>query len=428
MSTTYSQIQKVTASDPSAGDSFGQAVALSMFGDVALIGRPNFSTSAGAVSVFRYSHSDAKWIDQFELAASDQNDDDMFGFSVSLASHGLVAAIGAIGGFSGSAYIFVNSDTSWVQRQQLLPSDGQSNEEFGYSIATSAGGDTVIVGSWHAAINSNNQQGAAYIFQFNGASWAFQKKIYASDGSANDNFGTAVALSADGQTALVGAAQSNTVSGLAYIFICSDSIWHQQKTIQNPNPGGICFGTSVALFGQGPTQIALVGSNWDTINGSEQGSAYVFIRSDGTWPVQQRLWDPNGAAYDQFGSSVALGRSTEGHDIALIGAAGGNKAYVFKRASDVWTLFQKIVANNSDSSVNFGNTVALTGDGSKGLIGASAFNFDQGSTYFFGASPSNTPAPGTNNKLISFLPDILIATIVLYGGIVGMFLFNASEE
>lgn len=442
MSTNYSQIQKILASDPSAGDYFGQAVALSTSGHVVLVGRPHssdISTSspvgAGAASVFRFRQSDAQWVDQFEFAANTPVNGDLFGWSAAISAHGLVAVIGAPqsgGSGNGGACIFVDSDTFWIQQTGLFASDGQPGDQFGASVATSAQGHTVLVGAPNAKIGAFSNQGAVYIFQFNGVSWVPQQKIDDIQTGQGNLFGTAVAMSlADDDTALIGATQQTGGNrGLAYIFTRTGITWTEQQTIQNPNvSGGANFGVSVALSGSGPTQIALVGANLDTIgSNSQQGAAYVFMRSDGTWPLQQQLLASDGVANDQFGSSVALGISPEGYDIALIGAAGGNKAYVFKHVSNVWTPFQEITASDSALSVNFGNAVTLTGDGSKGLIGASAFNSNQGGAYLFGAPHSVTAAPGTNNTLISFLPDILITTIVLYGGIVSMFLFNASEE
>lgn len=436
MSTSYSQIQRVLASDPNTNDFFGQTIALSTHGHMALIGRPNFNTGTGAVSVFTYSHSDARWSDQFEITASDLSVDDFFGSSIALNSNSLVAVIGAhqTGLNSGKAYVFINSDTFWIQQQRLIASDGNSSDQFGCSVATSAQGHTILVGAQNAQIGSYLNQGAVYIFEYNGTSWLQSDKIFDTSVGPSMAFGTAVAMSStDNTTALIGAPQPTTGdNGLAFIYTQSDNSWARQYKIENPNTTtGANFGISVALLGSGETQLALVGANSDTINGNiQQGAAYVFMRSDGTWPLQKRLLASDGMASDQFGSSVSLGKTPEGRTIALIGAPGRNKSYIFENAENGWKQIQEIAASDNDLSGNFGNAVTLAGHGLTGLIGDSGFpnNSDQGAAYFFQAPSSFTLAPSADTSLIKFLPDILITIIVLYGGIVSMFLLNASED
>jgi hypothetical protein len=87
-----------------------------------------------------------------------------------------------------------------VQQAQLTALDGSSNDWFGYSVAVS--GDTALVGAPLHSVSANAAQGAAYVFVRSGTTWSQQAQLTATDGAANDNFGTAVAI--DGDTALVG--------------------------------------------------------------------------------------------------------------------------------------------------------------------------------------------------------------------------------
>ena len=65
-------------------------------------------------------------------------------------------------------------------------------------------GDTVLIGASFDDIGGNADQGAAYVFVRNGATWTQQQKLIASDGAAYDYFGSVVAISGD--TVLIGAA------------------------------------------------------------------------------------------------------------------------------------------------------------------------------------------------------------------------------
>ena len=72
---------------------------------------------------------------------------------------------------SGAAYVFVRSGTTWSQQAELTSSDLASGDEFGASVGIS--GDTVVVGS----AGSNNYTGAAYVFVRSGTTWSQQAKL-----------------------------------------------------------------------------------------------------------------------------------------------------------------------------------------------------------------------------------------------------------
>jgi hypothetical protein len=161
----------------------------------------------------------------------------------------------------------------------------------------------------------------------------------AADGAANDLFGYSVALSADGQTACIGAENNNTAggtdAGAAYLFTQIGGVWTQQaKLTAADGAADDYFGINVALSGDGQT--ACIGSsNSDTAGGEDAGSAYIFTQTAGVWTQQAKLTAADGVAYDYFGQSVAL--SANGL-IACIGAymddaPGGTNtgsAYIFK--------------------------------------------------------------------------------------------------
>ena len=278
-----------------------------------------------------------------KLTASDGATYDNFGYSVSLSSDGSTALIGARydddkGTYSGSAYVFTRSGSTWTEQAKLVASDGAASDFFGYSVSLSSDGNTALIGAYYDDDKGSNS-GSAYIFTRSGSTWTEQAKLTASDGAASDWFGCSVSLSSDGSTALVGATgddDKGTYSGSAYVFTRSGSVWSQQaKLVASDGVASDFFGESVALSSDGST--ALVGADGDGDKGSDSGSAYVFTRSGSTWTEQAKLLASDGAAGDYFGYSVSL--SSDG-STALVGANGDDdkgsdsgSAYLFDVAS-----------------------------------------------------------------------------------------------
>ena len=174
---------------------------------------------------------------------------------------------------------------------------------------------------------------------------------------------TSVARSAvSGDTALVGAlghVGAPGTTGAAYFFVRSGSQWTEQtKLLPNGPLGSRLFGRRVALEGD----TALVA-------GMAPDAVHVFERSGGQWSHQQALV-PSAASDDAiFGDSIAL----EG-DTAVIGAprdregTDGGSAFVFVRGSNQWTEQAKLAPDAPALGAWFGGAVALSGE--TALIGA----------------------------------------------------------
>jgi hypothetical protein len=208
----------------------------------------------------------------------------------------------------------VRSGDTWAQQgDELTASDGAAQDYFGYSVALS--GDTALIGAPYRQVGARELEGIAYVFVRSGDTWSRQgDALTASGGTANDSFGSAVAL--DGDTALIGAPYhkvgSNTDQGVAYVFVRSGATWSQQGGELNTDSSRQGFGYSVALAGDR----ALVGSPRDVVDGNIQGAAYAFVRYGSTWSRQGgTLSTANDGVHDFFGSAVAVSGDT-----ALIGA------------------------------------------------------------------------------------------------------------
>jgi hypothetical protein len=222
-------------------------------------------------------------------------------------------------------------------------------------------GASVAVSGDTAVVGAYGKR-SAYVFVRSGGAWTQQQELKASDSAELDSFGWSVAISGD--TALVGAftdAHNGAESGSAYVFVRSGGTWTEQRKLTPADPAaGDRFGSSVALSGD----TALIGAYGDDERTWEAGAAYVFLRSAGVWTQQQKLTASDGAVEDNFGRHVALSGDT-----ALIGAPndddrGNNSgsAYVFSRSGSAWVQHQKVTASDAAADDYFGAAVSLSGN------------------------------------------------------------------
>ncbi|MGH2830675.1 MAG: FG-GAP repeat protein, partial [Actinomycetota bacterium] len=167
-------------------------------------------------------------VQQAKLVALDPSNGDLFG--VASAISGDTAVIGAsqddhaLGSNAGSAYVFTRLGDQWTQQQRLFAADAASNRNFGVSVAVS--GDTAVVGS-NLDDPSGPDSGSAYVFVRTVGVWAQQAKLVATDAAGNDQFGASVAIAGD--TILVGANSDdlglNADAGSAYVFTRTGTVW-----------------------------------------------------------------------------------------------------------------------------------------------------------------------------------------------------------
>jgi hypothetical protein len=307
---------------------------------------------------------------QQRLTAADGAAQDFLGYSVALS--GNTALVGApyddvTQSDQGSAYVFVRNGATWTQQARLTANDGASLDLFGWAVALD--GDTAIVGAYNGPGAASPDQGAVYVFVRSGTTWTQQARLNSSDGVAAGLFGTAVAL--DGDTALVGAfdyrVSPTLAPGAAYVFVRNGATWTQQARLTaSDGADGDRFGEAVALDGD----TALIGAPADDVGANaNQGSAYVFTRNGALWGARQKLTAGNGAANDFFGNAVALSGET-----ALIGAClrfvdDLGLVYVFERGASGWTETNSIGSIHRGAGAHFGVSVALDGD--IAVIGAS---------------------------------------------------------
>jgi putative cell wall-binding protein len=269
--TAWSQQAKLTASDGAAGDWFGHSVDVS--GSSVVAGAPQdgvgANTSQGSAYVF--TRSGTTWTEQAKITASDGATDDFFGHSVAVDGESVL--VGAYGDavYSGSAYVFVRSGASWSEQGKLVPSDGPGGQHFGWSV--SLDGDTALIGAYRD-YDLGTYTGSAYVFTRSGTTWSQQSELHPADGENDDAFGLTTGLSGD--IAVVGAPDDDdggSRSGSAYVFDRSGGSWTQRQKLVAGDAAAVDeFGVSVALSGG----TALVGAPGDDDKGEDSGSAYFF--------------------------------------------------------------------------------------------------------------------------------------------------------
>ena len=385
LTSVRSQQAKIQASDKQAGDKFGYSVSISGDGNTAIAGAYNEDTGAtDAGSAYIFTRSGTTWTQQAKIQASDKQAYDQFGQVVSISSNGNTAIAGAYnedtgGTNAGAAYIFTRSGTTWTQQAKIQASDKATNDLFGYSVSISGDGNTAIAGALFEEYG-----GSAYIFTRSGTTWTQQAKIQASDRQASDFFGSSVSMSSNGNTAIVGAMFEDTggsSAGAAYIFTRSGTTWTQQVKIQaSDKQASDNFGVSVAISDDGNT--AIVGAYTEDTGGTNAGAAYIFTRSGTTWTQQAKIQASDKATNDFFGSSVSM--SSNGNT-ALVGAyndhTGSDRtgsAYIFTRSGTTWTQQARIQASDKQAGDLFGYSVSISDDGNTAIVGA--YTEDTGAT------------------------------------------------
>jgi uncharacterized repeat protein (TIGR01451 family) len=216
---TWNLEQKITASDAAASNFFGSRVSIDS--DTIVVGSDGDLGGVSTGSAYVFVRSTGTWTEEQKLTASDAAADDNFGAAVAVAADTIV--VGAhrnddAGLNSGSAYVFFRTSGTWSEQQKLTASDAGVQDNYGNSVGIS--GETIIIGSTSDddPIAGNNA-GSAYVYSRSGATWSETDKLTASDIAASDSFGVAVAM--DGERAVIGANNNDdggSSSGAAYVF------------------------------------------------------------------------------------------------------------------------------------------------------------------------------------------------------------------
>ena len=292
-------------------------------------------------------------------------------------------------------------DPTFRQVAYLKHSHSDEGDEFGWAVAIS--GNTAVVGAWGDdsdgdPSNDNLQDsGAVFVFVHTNSTWVQQAYLKASNADVGDHFGYSVAIDGDtlvatalredsAATIVNGDQADNTApnAGAAYVFVRTGTNWTQEAYLKPAHiEAGDFVGFDAAISGDTVVIGSLVeDSAATTVNGdatdnsaTDSGAAYVFVRQAGVWTQQAYLKASNSGADDRFGRAVGVFG-----DIIAVGAfqedsasrgVNGNQSddssansgavYVFRRHGLNWTQEAYLKSGNSDSGDNFGSTLAISG-------------------------------------------------------------------
>ncbi len=390
----------------------------------------NASSDSGAVYIYAKS-SNGIWTLETYLKAPNNVAGANFGESVALSNDGSTLVVGApfedgaattVGGNqtqqpvndAGAVYVFTRDTAhAWTAPTYVKPSHNYADTYFGWAVAVSADGSTVVAGApgdsnasattfTHSAANS----GAAYVFQHNADNSWSEKYLKAANAETQDSFGSSVALSRDGKVVAVGAPyessngsatdNSRANSGAAYVFAAAtgaQQAYLKASTIAAQDN----FGAALALDSTGTT--LAVGAPYESSTAKDAGATYVFSRADAnaSWGPSPRVKAQNSDQNDDFGMALAL--SGDGHTL-VVGAIGESSkatgvngdqsdnsmdgvgaAYVFKpnSASGSWDQIKDLKPSTALVGDEFGSAIGMSSDASA-LVISGAFEPSNGTS------------------------------------------------
>ena len=318
-----------------------------------------------------------------ELTPSDGTSNDWFGYSV--AAYQSTVVVGAFDMNTeqyGSVYVYVKPASGWANMTQVAKLTSSDNGQgFGTSVAIS--GNTIVVG---AANTSNfarpaSSPGAVYVFVEPAGGWKDMTetaKLTASDGQPGDALGNSVAISKNiiAAGAFFASDQSgNSFAGKAYVFVRPADGWAGNLT----QTAELTASDSQLLNYMG----ASIGISGNTVvagaygHNNFQGVAYVFVAPSSGWTNMTQtaeLSASDGKGGSDFGFSAAMGVETI--VVGAVNALGGKgAAYVFTKPSSGWTSTTETAelhASNGTSGDGFGQSIAISGN--TVMIGAPSAN------------------------------------------------------
>jgi len=386
-----SKLVPTDAVEPSA---VGASVALSADGNTAIVGAPSDAEGGGNAWIF--VRSNGSWTQQGEsLLGGNNTGGQAWGNSVALSADGNTAIVGGpqadkfINGLPGAGMgvVYTRSNGTWGNGVFFYTIEQNPNTDMlAAAVALSADGKTAVMG----APGGNSGAGKVYVFIIGGNGNWTGSAILA--GAGAQALGSSVALSTDGNTLLAGGPGDDSGAGAAWVFTQSNGIWGQTgtKLIANPVTTGQGAGTSVALSADGKT--AIVGGP-----GGSTGAAFIFVLSNGAWTQQGSGLVGSGVtgavsqgmsvSLSGDGNTAILGGMTPNTEDCNIGAGTGyGVSWVFKRNGTTWSQQGSVLVGNggvNGNCVTPGVAVALSSDASTAILGERGDNSNHGAAWPF---------------------------------------------
>jgi hypothetical protein len=360
-----------------------QAVAISADGNTAVVG--GFADDSNIGAVWIYTRTAGIWTQQgTKLVGTGAVGTARQGRGVAISADGNTVVSGGYNdnGARGALWVFTRSGSTWTQEGSKIVCTGYTGDTYlGGSVALSADGNTLAASSHY----DNGFKGATWVFVRSSGVWAQQgTKLVGTGAVGNAGQGRSVAISADGNTLITGGNQDNSGIGAAWVFTRTSSTWTQEgtKIVGTGNVGISNEGTAVAISADGNTA-TLSASNDDNY----KGACWVFAHSgsfgSGTWAQQGAKLVPTGvASLDYAGVSVAM--SADGNTLAVGGTGGTTGAWTFKRTGSTWAQSgTKLLGTGVVAGSGQGQSIAISADANTLLVGGYSDDGFKGAAWIF---------------------------------------------
>ena len=367
-----------------AGDYGGFSVSMSADKNTIAMSAVHRSTggiNTGQVRMFDWNGS--AWIQR----GSDINGEaagDKAGWSISLSTDGNTIAIGARyndggGSNAGHVRIYDWSGGAWTQRGTDI--DGESSgDEMGQSVALSSDTNTLVVGSpWNDGAGANS--GSVRVYDWNGTAW--NQRGTDIDGESSNNYnGQSVSISANGSIIAMGAVKNNGNAGHVRIYSWNGSAWVQLGADIDGETAGDEIGQSIALTADGNSIV--MGAQFNDGGGSNSGHARVFDWNGSDWV--QRGTDIDGERSGDY-SGISVSITDDGNSIAIgargndDGGSGAGQARVYNWDGSAWVQRGSDIDGES-SGDGSAQSLKVSGDGITLAVGALYNDNSNGSARF----------------------------------------------
>ncbi|MEA1950196.1 MAG: dockerin type I domain-containing protein [Planctomycetota bacterium] len=284
---------------------------------------------------------------------------------------------------AGNTFVFTRSGSTWSPQTVLeMPGGALANHLFGAS--GDIDGDRLLLSAPGAD--------GAYVFTRSGPDWDGGLEL--TGGEIENPLGLAI----DGNLAAVGNFGSNPHVDL-WRYNETSELWDFDSTIANPGAGDNLLGTAIDIS----DNTMVVSARQETVGESTAaGTVYVFNYDDvaENWSLQQTIENPTPATNDEFGYDVAINgdRLVVGapRDDDDSGETDAGAAYVYVRSDSTWTLDETYMAETPEAGKWFGEIVDLSEDVL--LAGGPGRGTDSGDVFWFDLSGTPIdPTPGDAN-------------------------------
>lgn len=375
---------------PASGNT-GSSVAISADGNTAVTGAPGANGGQGTLLV--YSRNNGIWSLSAKLSGLSGIGFSKQGYAVSISADGKTIAAGGPddNSMTGAVWVFYNNGQDWLPQGGKLTGTSSlymRNASFGYSVSLSADGNTLVVG----APGMNFNHGGVFVYYRISGSWQQDKIVLTGNGvsAGGERQGSAVSVSADGNSFIEGACLDNGNQGAVYLFKRTGKTWVQQgdKLVGSGNSGPARQGVSVGINADGT--VAAVGGPYDNNN---KGALWIFKLTNDKWIQQGEKLSGSGNSGVAFqGFSVAI--TADGAVVFESGYGDGanqGAVWAFGLQGNQWKQSGgKFRGSGNSGAAKQGVSIGLTLNGSAAMVGGSNDNAGAGASWVFGSQPSGT--------------------------------------